>query len=164
LKEDISLLQKKLESQKNLSSAYISALGASETEKKELATRFELGEKEAEELRGKTSLLEEQIHEERARSSEFAVKCRKMEEQFSRRSLLGHQPVKSSAIKDIQIRKVTSIPWNKIGTSLPFILCLITISDWLSQKGCRVSNVFVFFYRRQSWPRLPGNWPTARRR
>uniref|UniRef100_A0A804MR76 Filament-like plant protein 3 n=1 Tax=Zea mays TaxID=4577 RepID=A0A804MR76_MAIZE len=109
LKEDISLLQKKLESQKNLSSAYISALGASETEKKELATRFELGEKEAEELRGKTSLLEEQIHEERARSSEFAVKCRKMEEQFSRRSLLGHQPVKSSAIKDIQIRKETEL-------------------------------------------------------
>lgn len=110
LKEDISLLQKKLESQKNLSSAYISALGASETEKKELASRFELGEKEAEELRGKMGLLEEQIHEERARSSEFAVKCRKMEEQFSSRSLLGHhQPVKPVAIKDLQIRKETEL-------------------------------------------------------
>lgn len=110
LKEDISLLQKKLESQKNLSSAYISALGASETEKKELASRFELGEKEAEELRGKMSLLEEQIRKERARSSEFAVKCQKMEEQISCRSLLGHQPVKSSAaIKDLQLRKETEL-------------------------------------------------------
>jgi len=122
LKEDISLLQKMLESQKNLSSAYISALGASETEKKELASRFELREKEAEELRGKMSLLEEQIHKERAQSSELVVKCQKMEEQISCRSLLGHQPVKSVAVKDLQIRKVTSIPWNKIGTSLPFIL------------------------------------------
>ncbi|ONM57558.1 Filament-like plant protein 3 [Zea mays] len=110
LKEDISLLQKKLESQKNLSSAYISALGASETEKKELASRFELGEKEAEELRGKMSLLEEQIRKEKARSSEFAVKCQKMEEQISCRSLLGHQPVKSSAaIKDLQLRKETEL-------------------------------------------------------
>lgn len=109
LKEDINLLQKKLESQKNLSSAYISALGASETEKKELASRFELREKEAEELRGKMSLLEEQIHKERAQSSEFAVKCQKMEEQISCRSLLGHQPVKSVAIKDLQLRKETEL-------------------------------------------------------
>ncbi|XP_021308720.1 filament-like plant protein 3 isoform X2 [Sorghum bicolor] len=109
LKVDMSLLQKKLDSQKNLSSAYISALGASETEKKELASRFELREKEAEELRGKMSLLEEQIHKERAQSSEFAVKCQKMEEQMSYRSLLGHQPVKSVAIKDLQIRKETEL-------------------------------------------------------
>lgn len=122
LKEDISLLQKKLESQKNLSSAYISALGASETEKKELASRFELREKEAEELRGKMSSLEEQVRKERARSSEFAVKCQNMEEQISCRSLLGHQPANSVAIKDLQLRKVTPIPWNKIGTSLPFIM------------------------------------------
>ncbi|XP_066390842.1 filament-like plant protein 3 [Miscanthus floridulus] len=109
LKEDISLLQKMLESQKNLSSAYISALGASETEKKELASRFELREKGAEELRGKMSLLEEQIHKERAQSSELVVKCQKMEEQISCRSLLGHQPVKSVAVKDLQIRKETEL-------------------------------------------------------
>jgi chromosome segregation ATPase len=105
LKENAGLLEKKLESQKNLSSAYISALGASETEKKELATRFELKEKETEELLRKTSLLEEQIYKEKARSSEFAAKCLKMEEQVPNRSL-GHQPVKSTSVKDLQIRKV----------------------------------------------------------
>ncbi|CAN6168214.1 unnamed protein product [Urochloa humidicola] len=102
LKENVSLLEKKLDSQKNLSSAYISALGASETEKKELATRFEL--KEAEELHRKMNLLEEQISREKARSSEFEAKCLKMEEQVPSRSL-GHQPPKSTAIKDLQIRK-----------------------------------------------------------
>ncbi|CAN6183489.1 unnamed protein product [Urochloa humidicola] len=104
LKENVSLLEKKLDSQKNLSSAYISALGASETEKKELATRFELKEKEAEELLRKMSLLEEQISREKARSSEFEAKCLKMEQQVPSRSL-GHQPLKSTAIKDLQIRK-----------------------------------------------------------
>ncbi|CAL5083139.1 unnamed protein product [Urochloa decumbens] len=104
LKENVSLLEKKLDSQKNLSSAYISALGASETEKKELATRFELKEKEAEKLLGKMSLLEEQIFRETARSSEFEAKCLKMEEQVPSRSL-GHQPMKSTAIKDLLIRK-----------------------------------------------------------
>ncbi|KAF8700327.1 hypothetical protein HU200_034259 [Digitaria exilis] len=101
LKENVSQLEKKLESQKNLSSAYISALGASETEKKELATRFELKEKEAEELFRKMSLLEEQIYKQ---SSEFAEKCLKMEEQVPSRSL-GRQPVKSTSVKDLQIRK-----------------------------------------------------------
>ncbi|KAF8669522.1 hypothetical protein HU200_051325 [Digitaria exilis] len=101
LKENVSLLETKLESQKNLSSAYISALGASETEKKELATRFELKEKEAEELFRKMSLLEEQIYKQ---SSEFAEKCLKIEEQVPSRSL-GRQPVKSASVKDLQIRK-----------------------------------------------------------
>ncbi|TKW34901.1 hypothetical protein SEVIR_2G336900v4 [Setaria viridis] len=104
LKENVGLLEKKLESQKNLSSAYISALGASETEKKELATRFELKEKEAEELLRKMSLLEEHIYKEKARSSEFAAKCLKMEEQVPSRSL-GHEPVKSTSVQDLQIRK-----------------------------------------------------------
>ncbi|CAN6211726.1 unnamed protein product [Urochloa humidicola] len=104
LNENVSLLEKKLDSQKNLSSAYISALGASETEKKELATRFELKEKEAQELLRKMSLLEEQMSREKARSSEFEAKCLKMEEQVPSRSL-GHQPMKSTAIKDLQIRK-----------------------------------------------------------
>ncbi|CAL5072559.1 unnamed protein product [Urochloa decumbens] len=108
LKENVSLLEKKLESQKNLSSAYISALGASETEKKELATRFELKEKEAEDLLGKMSLLEEQISREKARSSEFEAKCLKTEEQVPSRSV-SHQPVKSTAIKDLQIRKESEL-------------------------------------------------------
>ncbi|CAN6218923.1 unnamed protein product [Urochloa humidicola] len=107
LKENVSLLEKKLDSQKNLSSAYISALGASETEKKELATQFgsqfELKEKEAEELLRKMNLLEEQISREKARSSEFEAKCLKME-QVPSRSLV-YQPLKSTAIKDLQIRK-----------------------------------------------------------
>jgi chromosome segregation ATPase len=98
-------LEKKLESQKNLSSAYISALGASETEKKELAARFELKEKEADELLRKMSFLEEQIYEEKARSSEFEAKCVKMEEEVPSRSL-GHQPVKPTATEDLQTRKV----------------------------------------------------------
>jgi len=104
LKENVSLLEKKLESQKNLSSAYISALGASETEKKELAARFELKEKEADELLGKMSFLEEQIYKEKERSSEFEAKYLKMEEQVPSRSL-GHQPVKPTTTKDLQIRK-----------------------------------------------------------
>ncbi|PUZ72175.1 hypothetical protein GQ55_2G372600 [Panicum hallii var. hallii] len=104
LRECVSLLEKKLESQKNLSSAYISALGASETEKKELAARFELKEKEADELLRKMSFLEEQIYEEKARSSEFEAKCVKMEEQVPSRSL-GHQPVKPTATEDLQTRK-----------------------------------------------------------
>jgi len=104
LKENVSLLEKKLESQKNLSSAYISALGASETEKKELAARFELKEKEADELLGKMSFLEEQIYKEKKRSSEFEAKYLKMEEQVPSRSL-GHQPVKPTTTKDLQIRK-----------------------------------------------------------
>ncbi|KAL6840685.1 hypothetical protein ACP4OV_029549 [Aristida adscensionis] len=104
LKESAVLLEKKLESQKNLSAAYISALGASEDEKNKLATQFELKEKEAEELRGKMSLLEEQVQKESERSSEFAAKCQWMEEQLSS-GALGHQPVKSLAIKDLQIRK-----------------------------------------------------------
>lgn len=102
LKEDISLLEKKLESQKNLSSAYISALGASETEKKELASRFELKEREAEELLCKMSLLEEQNQKVREKLLEFEVKYQ--EEQLPSRAL-GHQPVKPVAIKDLHIRK-----------------------------------------------------------
>ncbi|KAG2637170.1 filament-like plant protein 3 [Panicum virgatum] len=104
LKENVSLLEKKLESQKNLSSAYISALGASETEKKELAARFELKEKEADELLRKMRFLEEQIYKEKARSSEFEAKFLKIVEQVPSRSL-GHQPVKPTTTKDLQIRK-----------------------------------------------------------
>uniref|UniRef100_A0A0A9CSN7 Filament-like plant protein 3 n=1 Tax=Arundo donax TaxID=35708 RepID=A0A0A9CSN7_ARUDO len=105
LKENVSLLEKKLESQKNLSAAYISALGASEDEKNKLAGEFELKVREAEELRGNVSLLEEQIHRERAQSSEFAAKYQDVEEQLSSGSL-GNQPVVMPvAIKDLQIRK-----------------------------------------------------------
>ncbi|WVZ66036.1 hypothetical protein U9M48_015313 [Paspalum notatum var. saurae] len=104
LKEDVSLLEKKLESQKNLSSAYISALGASETEKKELASRFELKEREAEELLCKMSLLEQQKQKEREQFSEFVAKYQKVEELLPSRAL-GHQLVKPVAIKNLQTRK-----------------------------------------------------------
>jgi predicted nuclease with TOPRIM domain len=99
------LLEKKLGSQKNLSAAYISALGASEDEKNKLAAQFQLKEKQVDELRQEMSLLEEHKQKDREQLSEFAAKCLKMEEQLSSTSL-GHQSVKPVVIKDLQIRKV----------------------------------------------------------
>jgi chromosome segregation ATPase len=105
LQENVCLLEKKLESQKNLSAAYISALGASKDEKNKLASQFQLNSKEVEDLRQKISLLEKHKQKEREQLSEFAAKCRKMEEQLSS-TPLGHQSVKPVAIKDLNIRKV----------------------------------------------------------
>ncbi|KAL5197068.1 hypothetical protein ABZP36_000580 [Zizania latifolia] len=103
LKDNVCLLEKKLESQKNLSSAYITALDASEAQKNKFVSRFELKEAEVEELHRKICLLEEQIHKEKAQSSELAVQCQNLKQQFSSRSL--DQPMKPMANKDLHITK-----------------------------------------------------------
>ncbi|KAG8099890.1 hypothetical protein GUJ93_ZPchr0013g36613 [Zizania palustris] len=103
LKDNVCLLEKKLEGQKNLSSAYITALDASEAQKNKFVSRFELKETEVEELHRKICQLEEQIHKERAQSSELAVQCQNLKQQFSSRNL--DQPMKPMANKDLHITK-----------------------------------------------------------
>ncbi|BAF21648.1 filament-like plant protein 3 isoform X1 [Oryza sativa Japonica Group] len=103
LKDHVSSLEKKLESQKNLSSAYITALDASEAQKNKFASRFELKEAEVEELRRKIRLLEEEIHKEKAQSSELGVQCQNLKEQFTSRAL--SQPMKPMASKELHIKK-----------------------------------------------------------
>ncbi|XP_015695140.2 filament-like plant protein [Oryza brachyantha] len=103
LKDSVRSLEKKLESQKNLSSAYITALDASEAQKNKFASRFELKEAEVEELHRKFRLLEDQIREERARSSELGVQCINLKEQIASRAL--SQPMKPMANKELHIKK-----------------------------------------------------------
>ncbi|KAF0900726.1 hypothetical protein E2562_034780 [Oryza meyeriana var. granulata] len=105
LKDNVSSLEKKLESQKNLSSAYITALDASEAQKNKFTSRFELKEAEVEELRRKIRFLEEQVHKEKAQSSELGVQCQNLKEQFLIRAL--SQPMNPMANKELHIKKVT---------------------------------------------------------
>ncbi|XBI91146.1 hypothetical protein VPH35_028550 [Triticum aestivum] len=108
LKENAGQLEIKLETQKNLSSAYITALDASEAQKNKMTSRFELKEKEAEELHRKIYLLEEQILKERAESSELNAHCHDLKQELCSRAP-DHQPkpmeVKPMASTDLHITK-----------------------------------------------------------